>query len=115
MSVHLNEEALDNLRAVEEMGVAGFFQKAVNQYLSETSERIDSMHESFGEKDLREIERFAHSLKSSSATLGADDLSKMSLGLEMAARNGEAVNLEGMFRKIEEEFLRVKETLENLI
>lgn len=59
----------------------------VETFIKETQERIKDIPRFFLNKDLMELERSAHSLKSSSASLGVMQLSRHARSIEIAAKN----------------------------
>ena len=60
----------------------------------------------------KEIKIFAHTLKSSSANIGAVHLSQLGKQLEIACKNNAFDDLDRAIESIETEFVRVKTALE---
>jgi HPt (histidine-containing phosphotransfer) domain-containing protein len=72
-----------------------FVRELVDAYVSEATEYLDAMTAAAGSSDPAAIVRPAHTLKSSSATLGAMRLADISRGIEEAGRAGRANDLLG--------------------
>lgn len=58
----------------------------LDTFLSESTKQVDDIHTSFAGGDWSKLHRMAHSLKSSSATFGANRLAQASAVLELAAK-----------------------------
>lgn len=58
----------------------------LDTFLTESAKQVADMHTSFAGSDWSKLHRMAHSLKSSSATFGANRLSQASAALEVAAK-----------------------------
>ncbi len=78
--------ALERLRG---LGEADFVREIVEVFLSEAPARLDAARAAFERGDLATVERTAHSLKSSAATLGGLRLAGVCEALEWAARRGD--------------------------
>ena len=68
---------------------AAFVRELVETYLAEAPAQLDGIAAAFRDADASALVRPAHTLKSSSATLGAARLSAVARRLEMAGRSGE--------------------------
>ncbi len=67
----LDSEALNNLRALQRPGSPDLLGKLVASYLKETPPMLERLRDAFERQDPESACRVAHSLKSSSAYLGA--------------------------------------------
>jgi HPt (histidine-containing phosphotransfer) domain-containing protein len=65
-----------------------FVRELLETYLAETPEQLEAITAAIGADDAAALVRPAHTLKSSSATLGAMQLSTLARELEMAGRAG---------------------------
>jgi HPt (histidine-containing phosphotransfer) domain-containing protein len=72
-----------------------FLKELVDAYVSEATGYVDAMTDAAAAGDAAAIVRPAHTLKSSSATLGAMRLAAISRGIEEAGRDGRANDLVG--------------------
>ena len=81
---------LETLDAIRELAgnTSDLLEQIVRLYLEAAPALIEQMHAGFAASDMIAIRNAAHSLKSSSANVGATDLSKMCGKLEAAARAG---------------------------
>ncbi len=78
--------------------------RAINFYLVESPKLIQKMKQAAAANDTPEIVRSAHSLKSSSANLGASALSRYCGDIEASARRADAEEACRIFAKIETEY-----------
>jgi HPt (histidine-containing phosphotransfer) domain-containing protein len=83
----LNESVLDELRSSVE-GDRAFVVDLVETYLSDGEAHVADVEAAMAASDAAALVRPAHTLKSSSATVGAERLAGLARGLEMAARSG---------------------------
>ena len=84
----LDKAVVDELRA-SVGGDDAFVRELATAYLAEGPAHIDAMGEALGRGDISGIVRPAHTLKSSSAALGAVRLAEISRAIEHAARDGQ--------------------------
>ena len=78
--------------------------RAINFYLVESPKLIQKLKQAAAANDAPEIVRSAHSLKSSSANLGASVLSRYCEDIEASARRADAEEACKLFAKIETEY-----------
>jgi HPt (histidine-containing phosphotransfer) domain-containing protein len=83
----VDEGVLTELRASVQ-GDTAFVRDLVDAYESDSAELIDAIEAAVAAADADALVRPAHTLKSSSATLGAMTLSGTARVLEVAARSG---------------------------
>ena len=108
----LQQSVLDDLREVEKEGVPGLLSSLIDTYLSDSPKLLNRLMSAASDKDAEELNRAAHSFKSSSATLGAMNLSGLCAALEAKAREGEIADAASRVAAIVEEFEAVKEGLD---
>ena len=84
MADPLDPSAMDRLVEMSG-GDREFVAELIDEYLADSSERVTSLRDATGE----ELIRAAHTLKSTSATLGAGRLAAICSDLERAARGGD--------------------------
>jgi signal transduction histidine kinase/DNA-binding NarL/FixJ family response regulator len=87
-SATLSAGMLSKLRQIETFGRPEFVAKLAQRFLADTRERLPRMVAALGRGDAKEIAREAHILTSSSATLGATEMSELCARIEGAARRG---------------------------
>lgn len=83
----LDDGVLDELRASVE-GDRDFVAQLIEAYVSDGAEHLAAARAAIDAGDAEALVRPAHTLKSSSATLGAMRLAASARGLEMMARSG---------------------------
>lgn len=87
--------------------------EVISQFLRDTTEKISKLWISLREEDIKEIEILAHTLKGSSGTMGATQMHKFLLELEIIAKdNGSLKEVESLIVALEKEFKYVREMLE---
>jgi HPt (histidine-containing phosphotransfer) domain-containing protein len=88
----LDQAVLDELRD-SVGGDESFIADLAATYLAEGPDHLDAMQAAAAANDAAAIVRPAHTLKSSSASLGATRLSHIARDIELAGRNGETSGL----------------------
>ena len=83
----VDEGVLMELRASVQ-GDTAFVRELVDAYVADSAELIDAIEAAVADSNADALVRPAHTLKSSSATLGAMTLSATARALELAARSG---------------------------
>jgi len=99
---------LNELRALQGDDEADFAQAMVDLYLDSVPPLIDSIRQSLADNDAPTLQHSAHTLKGSSASLGAQRMATISADLEKLGREH---NLEGgptLLAEVEQEFDRVR-------
>ncbi len=108
----LDRAALDAIRALDEGGAAGLLQQVVQLYLESVPRLIAELRRAGAAGDASAVRNAAHSLKSSSANLGAVRLAEMCKAVEQAARAGRLGGDLPSVDEIEGEFQALRPTLE---
>lgn len=103
----LNEETLDELEAMIGTGVA----KIIAAFLDNTPRLIAQLKTAAEVPDLAMLRELAHSLKSSSANLGADALSEAAKRIELGARQGTLERPAAAVAVVVSEYERVRPAL----
>jgi CheY-like chemotaxis protein len=84
----LAQEPLDKLRELGALAEPGFFADLCRQFIIDSRARLGRLDASMTAGDRPTVELEAHTLKSSSASLGAMHLAELCAALEAAARGG---------------------------
>ncbi|HEV2700412.1 MAG TPA: response regulator [Steroidobacteraceae bacterium] len=84
----LDEQALRQIRSLRQPGGPDLLKKIVNLYIGNSRTLIDSLREAVIRTDPVGVAQAAHSLKSSSANLGATALAQLCAQLEATAKSG---------------------------
>jgi len=92
-----------------------FISELVETYCTETPELIASLQKAFKDQDSVTFRRAAHSIKSSSASLGAMRLSEQARQLEMIGKSGDLGEAAGQLDNLEAEYALVQNELAELV
>jgi signal transduction histidine kinase/CheY-like chemotaxis protein/HPt (histidine-containing phosphotransfer) domain-containing protein len=87
MNLDLDESALDTIRQLQRPGKPDILGKIVNMYLDKTPTLIADIESGIAANDSSKVKMAAHTLKSSSAYLGATGLADLCNKLEAKAAN----------------------------
>jgi two-component system sensor histidine kinase/response regulator len=98
---------------IEEYG-EDFLVDLIEVYLADTHNRIAQMRGAVDGGDTDTLIREAHTLKSSSANVGAMRLSSLAKQMEFAGRSGDFAGMADDVQQFEDEFIQVKAALEAL-
>ena len=93
---------------------ADFMPELIETYIQETGELIDQLQQTLGSKDNVAFGRCAHSIKSSSASLGALDFSQKARQLEIMGKAHDLSGAEPLLAQLTLDFIEVKNSLEAL-
>jgi histidine phosphotransfer protein HptB len=89
------ESALEHVQGDEE-----FLKEIYEIFLEEIPGRRENFEQAFGKNDMQEVVGFAHSLKGVALTIGAITCHKTALELEMAAREGDELKAQELYRQL---------------
>ncbi len=103
----LDAKALDNIRALQRPGKPDILNKVIGLYLSKSPSLIDAIRHAIEHGDAPAVQMAAHSLKSSSANLGAMELAAHCKELEEKGRDALLEEAGEWFARAEEEYLLV--------
>jgi HPt (histidine-containing phosphotransfer) domain-containing protein len=92
-----------------------FISELVETYCTETPELIASLQKAFNDQDSETFRRIAHSIKSSSASLGAMRLSEQARELEMIGKSGDLAQAAGKLENLEAEYALVQNEFAELV
>ena len=110
----IDPEVLNELRETVGAGDEEMFNELLSIYLDDAPNLIAEMEKAFEIKDQEKLTRASHTLKSSSATIGAMALSTLCKEVELASRNGELDALGEKIEHIKQEFEQVKKALKDV-
>lgn len=111
----LDENALNGIRSMQRPGRENILDKVINIYLKSSSKLITQIEKSLTEKDAASLQFAAHTLKSSSANLGAAALVKLCKTMELASGNGELDSIHKEFILVKEEYIVVTNALKKIL
>ncbi len=102
----LNEKVLQSLREIEALG------EVIDIYLENVPLLLQSIHEAIALDDAPALRNAAHSMKSTSGTVGASSLFELCKHLEAMGRAGTTADAPPLVEQVEAEFVKVKAALE---
>ena len=105
-STVLDDDRLELLRGLDD-GDGELLREIVREYRTHATEQVARIHEAMGEGDPETVERAAHSVKGSSANLGASCLAELCGRLEALGRAGALGDVGTLVDEIDAEFARV--------
>jgi PAS domain S-box-containing protein len=103
----IDASTLDNIKAVQQPGKPDLVEKVINLYLNESQSLCKTIHEAVGTGDPQTLSKAAHSLKSSSANVGALKLASLCKELEMLGRSNSTDNAQDIVNQMDIEYQRV--------
>lgn len=110
----MEKELVDKAKEwIDEYGEE-FLVEIIDVYLEDTANRLVQLRAAFDGGDSETLIREAHTLKSSSANLGAMGLSALAKEMEFAGRNGKLESMGHDIQRFEEAFAQVEGTLKTL-
>ncbi len=108
----IDQSVLASLKELQEDGEPDIVEEVGGLFLKHAPEKIAAIEKAAAQKDAKALQVSAHSLKSSSAYVGAMRLSAMSKDLEMMGRSGALDGVTEKVRALVTEYSRVKVALE---
>jgi len=84
---------LTNLRMIAD-GDEAFMRELIDIYAEDAVEQIKHLRKAVGVGDAPLVERYAHSLKGSSANIGAESMREIALAMEQRANGGDLSGFE---------------------
>ena len=108
---YLDRSRLDSIKSLGPEG-PGLLCAVMNIYLNDSPVLIHGLREAFDEGDLRRVAATAHTLKSSSAGIGANSLGAMCKQAEAIALSNAFDGLDTLISRISSEHEKVKKALE---
>ncbi|MDO8540388.1 MAG: Hpt domain-containing protein [Opitutaceae bacterium] len=111
----IDPKAIENLRALNPGDSDEFLREITTIFLEDTPLRITELEQSLVAGDLPRFTRAAHSIKGSSANLGAMALRTTAEKLEQQSRNTGLTNVEALIAQVKVEFARAQSELNALV
>jgi HPt (histidine-containing phosphotransfer) domain-containing protein len=111
----LDPVAIDRIRDMERRGAAKLLERLVRTYLATAGRLVDDVEAGFAREDVAAVRLAAHTLKSSSASLGAAALGGTCAAIESCALEGRLEDARALWRGARDEFLRVCTALRVLL
>ncbi|MEN8177822.1 MAG: ATP-binding protein [Pseudomonadota bacterium] len=111
----LDTRVLDNIKKIQRPGKPPILERIIPLYLESAPQLFESMHAAVAEQDAETLRHKAHSLKSSSANLGALDLSDLCKQLEQAGRDNRLVDAELLLGELQTVHEKTMQALRQLL
>jgi signal transduction histidine kinase/CheY-like chemotaxis protein/HPt (histidine-containing phosphotransfer) domain-containing protein len=108
----IDERVLDGIRSLQREGSPSVLEKIVGLYLQSSPDLIGRLHEAVRLGDADQVRTAAHTLKSSSANVGALKLSAICKELEALGRSASLGPAPSKLLDVEMEFARVRKALD---
>jgi len=102
---------LKDLQKIQREGKSDIVARVVDAFIASSEPLVEKLHKAVEEDDHEILQNVAHSFKSSSASVGGIELSKMCAELELDCRNHTLVDTADLVSAINVEFARVKDAL----
>jgi HPt (histidine-containing phosphotransfer) domain-containing protein len=111
----IDPQAIENLRALNPGDNDEFLREIAGIFLEDTPQRIAELNQSLAAGDVAKFTRAAHSIKGSSANLGATALRAAAEQLEHQSRTAGLTSVAALVSAISEEFARAELELKKII
>ncbi|TVR09534.1 MAG: response regulator [Phormidium sp. GEM2.Bin31] len=102
----LNQKTLEDLREIEAL------EELVDLYLEETPKLLEGVETAIAAENAQQLRESAHSLKSTSAALGANPLSELSRQLEEKGKAQDFTGVEELWKRVQQQYDRTVEALQ---
>jgi HPt (histidine-containing phosphotransfer) domain-containing protein len=107
----IDKQVLEGIRAMERDGAKGILDRVLRLYLQGTPLILDQLRQALDRSDVQQLQNAAHTLKSSSANVGAMQLSALCRELESLGRSSTLAGAAERVAQVDAEFLRVRREL----
>jgi CheY-like chemotaxis protein/HPt (histidine-containing phosphotransfer) domain-containing protein len=104
MKITLDTNILNNIRELQSEGEEDLLSELIDVYKKDSKQTITKIHTSSEQGDLVLVRRAAHSLKGSSANLGAAELAAICHKLETAAGEGDSARITNLLPELNETY-----------
>ncbi len=102
---------LNNIKSLQRPGRPNLLRKVIDEYVASAPRLMGDIRQGIVDKDSTVLKRAAHSLKSSSANVGASSLAALCRQLEAVGHNHATEGADSLFQKIEFLYPQVYQTL----
>ncbi len=107
----VDPDALNQIRELQEAGVPGMLEAVIRSYLEHSPQIIERLQSAISHADASALRYAAHTLKSSSASLGAATLAALCKDLETMGASGTTTPAVEVLPILEMEYQEVREAL----
>ena len=107
----IDPQALDNIRILQRENGPALLSKVIHNYLDRAPQLLATLREAVTQNDAGTVQEAAHSLKSSSATLGATTLAALCQDLETMGHQHDLENAAAVLSAVIAEYEMVRKAL----
>jgi len=107
----IDKEAWERMKS---MTGPAFLVELIDVFLKDSPGLINEMRSGLAAGEIESVRRAAHSLKSNSASFGANRLAAVSRELEMIVKSGSLEGAESKLSEVEAEYVKLRPLLEEL-
>jgi two-component system sensor histidine kinase/response regulator len=111
----INRHALENIRALSEDRGDALVNRVISAYVADTPQHLSTLRHAIDALDALSLRKAAHSLKSSSANVGAETLAQMCKEMEHLGRTETTNGASGILTNMETEFQAVRHSLSAIL
>lgn len=105
---HVDRTAWANITALQRPGHPNLLHKTIGLYLASSQTQVDDIRHALQTEDLQAMLAAAHTLKSSSAMLGATRLAELAGQIETGCRSGQEAQVAELIPHLEIEYRQVR-------
>ena len=107
----INRQALENIRALSASNGDALLERVLQAYLDDTPVHLRTIKSAIDSGSTVQMRKAAHSLKSSSANVGADALAQRCREMEQLGRNDTTAGAAALLDEMERSFQAVRQAL----
>jgi CheY-like chemotaxis protein len=107
----INRQALDNIRALSASNGDALLERVLQAYLDDTPTHLHTIGQAIASGNASQMRKAAHSLKSSSANVGAEALAQRCKELEQLGRNDTTAGAAVLLAEMERSFQAARQAL----
>ncbi|MFL6710465.1 MAG: response regulator [Massilia sp.] len=111
----INTQALANIRALSADRGPVLVRRVVTAFITDTPRQFPTLQTALAQADATALRKIAHSLKSSSANVGAEALAQLCKALELLGRSNSTEGAASLLADIEHEYQAVRLSLSALL
>jgi two-component system, sensor histidine kinase and response regulator len=111
----IHRQALENIRALSPANGNALLERVLQAYVKDTPTHFQTLRQAITAANADSLRKAAHSLKSSSANVGAELLAQMCKDMEQLGRNGSTEGAADMLAGMEREFQAVRQSLNTIL
>ena len=111
----INTQALANIRALSASNGEALLERVLHAYLADTPPHLQALHTAIAAGNTDQLRKTAHTLKSSSANVGALALSQRCKDMEQLGRNNTTAGAAELLADMERSFQAVRQALGALL